>query len=209
MRAAFTRAYGSSPFVRVLPSDRAPSVTGVAGTNDAEIHVSVKGRRRARSSCAIDNLGKGAAGQAMQNINLMLGFPEESALDDSRRRCLTNCTSDNGAQTRLIELRGGLGAVPGVKLAGVHAGIKKRKPDLALVTFAKPMGCASVITTNEIKAAPLLVSEQHIALERRGDARDRLQFRLRERLYGRARRTRRARRPRGRPRRCSASSRPR
>ncbi len=70
----------------------------------------------------------------------------------------------NGAQTRLIELRGGLGAVPGVKLAGVHAGIKKRKPDLAVVTFAKPMGCASVITTNEIKAAPLIVSEQHIAL---------------------------------------------
>jgi glutamate N-acetyltransferase/amino-acid N-acetyltransferase len=70
----------------------------------------------------------------------------------------------NGVPTRLIELRGGLGAVPGVKLAGVHAGIKKRKTDLALVTFAEPMGCASVITTNEIKAAPLIVSEQHIAM---------------------------------------------
>ena len=67
------------------------------------------------------------------------------------------------SDTRLIELRGGLGAVPGVKLAGVHAGIKKRKPDLALVTFEEPMGCASVVTTNEIKAAPLIVSEQHIA----------------------------------------------
>ncbi|GAC1307384.1 MAG: bifunctional glutamate N-acetyltransferase/amino-acid acetyltransferase ArgJ [Vulcanimicrobiaceae bacterium] len=66
--------------------------------------------------------------------------------------------------TRLIELRGGLGAVPGVKLAGVHAGIKKRKPDLAVVTFAEPMVCASVVTTNEIKAAPLLVSEQHIGI---------------------------------------------
>jgi glutamate N-acetyltransferase/amino-acid N-acetyltransferase len=69
----------------------------------------------------------------------------------------------DGAQTRLIELRGGLGAVPGVKLAGVAAGIKKRKPDLAVVTFDEPMACASVITTNEIKAAPLLVSEAHIA----------------------------------------------
>ena len=68
------------------------------------------------------------------------------------------------SDTRLIELRGGLGAVPGVKLAGVHAGIKKRKPDLALVTFDEPMGCASVVTTNEIKAAPLVVSEQHIAM---------------------------------------------
>lgn len=72
-------------------------------------------------------------------------------------------SASNGA-TRLIELRGGLGAVPGVQLAGVHAGIKKRKPDLALVTFDEPMACASVITSNEIKAAPLLVSEQHIAL---------------------------------------------
>ncbi len=72
-------------------------------------------------------------------------------------------SSTNGA-TQLIGLRGGLGAVPGVKLAGVHAGIKKRKRDLALVTFDEPMACASVITSNEIKAAPLLVSEQHIAL---------------------------------------------
>jgi glutamate N-acetyltransferase/amino-acid N-acetyltransferase len=71
--------------------------------------------------------------------------------------------SPNGIAVRLIELRGGLGAVPGVRLAGVHAGIKKRKPDLAVVAFAEPMACASVITTNEIKAAPLLVSEQHIA----------------------------------------------
>jgi glutamate N-acetyltransferase/amino-acid N-acetyltransferase len=73
----------------------------------------------------------------------------------------TNGTA-NGSATRLIELRGGLGAVPGVKLAGIAAGIKKRKPDLALVTFAEPMVCASVVTTNEIKAAPLLVSEAHI-----------------------------------------------
>jgi glutamate N-acetyltransferase/amino-acid N-acetyltransferase len=66
------------------------------------------------------------------------------------------------AQTRLIELRGGMGAVPGVKLAGVHAGIKKRKTDLAVVAFSSPMACVSVVTTNEIKAAPLLVSEQHL-----------------------------------------------
>ena len=70
----------------------------------------------------------------------------------------------NGAPTRLIELRGGLGAVPGVKLAGISAGIKKRKSDLALVSFSEPMGCASVVTTNEIKAAPLVLSEQHIAM---------------------------------------------
>ncbi|HEY0797733.1 MAG TPA: bifunctional glutamate N-acetyltransferase/amino-acid acetyltransferase ArgJ, partial [Candidatus Baltobacteraceae bacterium] len=67
-------------------------------------------------------------------------------------------------EEQLIELRGGLGAIPGVKLAGVHAGIKKRKPDLALISFAIPQVCASIITTNEVKAAPLLVSEEHLAL---------------------------------------------
>jgi glutamate N-acetyltransferase / amino-acid N-acetyltransferase len=63
----------------------------------------------------------------------------------------------------LIALRGGLGAVPGVRLAGVHAGIKPRKRDLAVIAFDGPQHCASVITTNEIKAAPLLVSARHLA----------------------------------------------
>jgi glutamate N-acetyltransferase/amino-acid N-acetyltransferase len=62
----------------------------------------------------------------------------------------------------LIALRGGLGAVPGVRLAGVHAGIKPRKRDLALIAFDTPQSCASVVTTNEIKAAPLLVSAAHL-----------------------------------------------
>lgn len=63
---------------------------------------------------------------------------------------------------RLIEVRGGLGAVPGVKLAGVHAGIKKRKTDLALIALDSPHVCAQVITTNEIKAAPLIASGGHL-----------------------------------------------
>lgn len=63
----------------------------------------------------------------------------------------------------LIPQRGGLGAVPGVRLAGVHAGIKPRKRDLALIAFEAPQNCAAVVTTNEIKAAPLLVSSAHLA----------------------------------------------
>jgi glutamate N-acetyltransferase/amino-acid N-acetyltransferase len=66
------------------------------------------------------------------------------------------------ADVRLIEVRGGLGAVPGVRLAGVHAGIKKRKSDLALIALPGPHVCAQVITTNEIKAAPLLVTSAHL-----------------------------------------------
>jgi glutamate N-acetyltransferase/amino-acid N-acetyltransferase len=64
--------------------------------------------------------------------------------------------------TRIVAMRGGLGCVPGVRLAGVHAGIKPRKRDLALIEFEQPQVCASVMTTNEIKAAPLLVSAEHL-----------------------------------------------
>ncbi|HMD02013.1 MAG TPA: N-acetyl-gamma-glutamyl-phosphate reductase [Candidatus Baltobacteraceae bacterium] len=81
LRAAFVRAYDGNPFVRILPPERAPSLPALAGTNDAELHVSRKGRV-VRILCAIDNLGKGAAGQAVQNINLMLGLPQECSLDD-------------------------------------------------------------------------------------------------------------------------------
>src|SRR5580658_3332863 len=66
-------------------------------------------------------------------------------------------------EVRLVAVRGGIGAVPGVRSAGVHAGIKPRKRDLAVIVFDAPQVCAQVITTNEIKAAPLLVSAEHIA----------------------------------------------
>jgi glutamate N-acetyltransferase / amino-acid N-acetyltransferase len=66
---------------------------------------------------------------------------------------------------RLVAVRGGIGAVPGVRCAGVHAGIKPRKRDLALIAFDAPQVCASVITVNEIKAAPVIVSEEHLGLD--------------------------------------------
>ncbi|HET9392629.1 MAG TPA: N-acetyl-gamma-glutamyl-phosphate reductase [Candidatus Rubrimentiphilum sp.] len=78
--AAFAKTYDGNRFVRVLGEDEEPSVAAVAGTNDAEVAVSVRGNV-VRSICAIDNLGRGAAGQAVMNLNIMLGYPEESALD--------------------------------------------------------------------------------------------------------------------------------
>ncbi len=81
LHAVYASAYGDNPFVRVLPQDRAPSIIAVAGTNDAELHVSRNGHV-VRVISAIDNLGKGAAGQAMQNLNLMLGLPEDLSLHD-------------------------------------------------------------------------------------------------------------------------------
>ena len=69
---------------------------------------------------------------------------------------------------RLIAVRGGLGAVPGIRMAGVHAGIKARKRDLALAVFDAPQVCASVVTTNEIKAAPVLVSAEFLGEQGEG-----------------------------------------
>jgi glutamate N-acetyltransferase/amino-acid N-acetyltransferase len=71
---------------------------------------------------------------------------------------------------RLVAMRGGLGCVPGVRLAGVHAGIKARKRDLAVIAFDQPQACAAVVTTNEIKAAPITVTQEHLAA-RGGDMR--------------------------------------
>ena len=68
-------------------------------------------------------------------------------------------------EVRLVCLRGGLGCVPGVRLSGVHAGIKRRKRDLALVAFDRDQVCAAVVTTNEMKAAPIVVSAAYLAPE--------------------------------------------
>jgi N-acetyl-gamma-glutamyl-phosphate reductase len=79
VHAAFARAYANHPFVRML--DTAPSVSAVCGTNDAEIYAGVTGNV-VRVICAIDNLGRGAAAQAICNLNIMHGYPEAVGLND-------------------------------------------------------------------------------------------------------------------------------
>lgn len=82
LQAALEEAYASSPFVRVLPPGRLPETRHVRGSNFADLAVAVDGRTgRAILTSAIDNLGKGAAGQAVQNLNLMLGWPETWGLE--------------------------------------------------------------------------------------------------------------------------------
>ena len=77
VRKLYSDAYAGRPFIRVLSSHQTPSVAAVVGTNDTEMRVDVQGNL-VRVVCAIDNLGKGAAGQAVQNMNVMLGYPEET-----------------------------------------------------------------------------------------------------------------------------------
>ena len=81
VRAALEDAYAGSAVVRVLPEGVAPELARVQHTDGAEIGVfedALSGR--AVVVCAIDNLGKGAAGQALQNANLALGLDETAGL---------------------------------------------------------------------------------------------------------------------------------
>jgi len=79
LRRVYEEFYAEAPFVRVTAS--APSTKHVMGTNFALVHPSVDlGTGRVVVACAIDNLGKGAAGAAVQCLNLRLGLPETAGL---------------------------------------------------------------------------------------------------------------------------------
>lgn len=74
-------AYADEPFVRVLPPGTWPQTKAVAGSNGCQLAAVVDERTgRVVVSSAIDNLGKGAAGQALQNVNLLLGIEETTGL---------------------------------------------------------------------------------------------------------------------------------
>ena len=78
---AYERQYADEPFIRLYNPGHTPDLRGVARTNFCDIGVSVDAATgRAVVVSAIDNLVKGAAGQAIQNINLMLGLPETEGL---------------------------------------------------------------------------------------------------------------------------------
>lgn len=81
LRALLEERYASSPVVTVLRDGVAPELARVQHTDGAEIGVfSDRHTDRTMVICAIDNLGKGAAGQAVQNANLALGLDETAGL---------------------------------------------------------------------------------------------------------------------------------
>ncbi len=82
--------YAGARFVRVMPADDPASATrldpeGLNGTNDLHLYVfaSADGQR-ALLVGQLDNLGKGASGAAVQNLNLMLGLAEDEGLAHRR-----------------------------------------------------------------------------------------------------------------------------
>jgi N-acetyl-gamma-glutamyl-phosphate reductase len=77
----YRQAYSGKPMVRIWPTGKVPELQHVSGTNFCDIGFTLDGagKRLIIVSC-LDNLGKGAAGQAVQNFNLMMGFQEQAGL---------------------------------------------------------------------------------------------------------------------------------
>ncbi len=81
LRDRLEAAYATTPAVMLLPEGVAPELARVAGTDAAEVALfHDKATGTAIVICALDNLGKGAAGQAVQNANLALGLDETAGL---------------------------------------------------------------------------------------------------------------------------------
>ncbi|MCR4305066.1 MAG: N-acetyl-gamma-glutamyl-phosphate reductase [Gallionella sp.] len=83
LQALFERRYANEPFVDVMPAGSHPDTRSVRGANHCRIAVHrPQGGDMVVVLSVIDNLVKGAAGQAVQNMNIMFGLPEDSALNN-------------------------------------------------------------------------------------------------------------------------------
>lgn len=81
IRAAYEKYYAQEPFVRVLADGRCPQTKWVEGSNYVDVSFKLDERTgRVIMMGAMDNLVKGAAGQAVQNMNLIMGLPENEGL---------------------------------------------------------------------------------------------------------------------------------
>ena len=82
VRDAYAEYHKNNRFVRLYDENAAIGTVHVRGTNYCNLTVTVDERtRRLRVVSHIDNLVKGQAGNALQNMNILCGFPEDTALD--------------------------------------------------------------------------------------------------------------------------------
>lgn len=82
LQALYCDAYADERFIHVLPQGVQPATGSVVGTENVHLGTAMaSGQRTAVVTCAIDNLVRGAAGQAVQNANLLCSLPEETGLD--------------------------------------------------------------------------------------------------------------------------------
>jgi len=80
----YKQFYKNKPFVRIMPDGKIPETKSVVNTNYCEIGINIdESGSRLLVFSAIDNLVKGASGQAVQNMNIMLGLPETEGLPET------------------------------------------------------------------------------------------------------------------------------
>jgi N-acetyl-gamma-glutamyl-phosphate reductase len=82
IKAIYDKYYKNERFVRVLEKDVCPETRWVEGSNYVDVNFKIDERtKRVVVMGALDNLVKGAAGQAVQNMNLIFGLPESMGLE--------------------------------------------------------------------------------------------------------------------------------
>ncbi|WP_227764222.1 N-acetyl-gamma-glutamyl-phosphate reductase [Zhaonella formicivorans] len=81
VREVYSKYYTEEPFVHLLPPGQWPHTKWVYGSNNCQLNLTIDRRTNRLIICSvIDNLVKGAAGQAVQNMNILFGLPETTAL---------------------------------------------------------------------------------------------------------------------------------
>lgn len=105
VKAVYDKYYANEQFVRVLDKDVCPQTKWVEGSNYVDVNFKIDPRtKRIIMMGAMDNLVKGAAGQAVQNMNLMFGLPEMKAC--ACRRCSRKKTeADNRRNLRKVRIK--------------------------------------------------------------------------------------------------------
>ena len=82
VKAVYDKYYANEQFVRVLDKDVCPQTKWVEGSNYVDVNFKIDPRtKRIIMMGAMDNLVKGAAGQAVQNMNLLFGYKEQEGLE--------------------------------------------------------------------------------------------------------------------------------
>jgi N-acetyl-gamma-glutamyl-phosphate reductase len=93
LQKQYEKFYADDPFVIVMPAGHVPGVKDVAMSNRCHLTVTFdEAADKVVVMSVIDNLGKGAAGQAVQNMNLMLGLPETTGLAQTTKPAKTTAS---------------------------------------------------------------------------------------------------------------------
>ena len=141
--------------------DGPPGLRDVRDTNECHVYVTVEERGRVLAFSAIDNLWKGASGQAVQNLNLMLGLDETGGAARERAASSGRAGSSRRPESRSSTRRS---SRPASAPARAHCGLKGGgKTDVGLLVCDAPrVSSALLLTRNASAAAPVRVCRDRV-----------------------------------------------